>query len=342
MAASPTTAGIPAPVLHADQVHHEILARTPFSRHLNPQNAPAAHQAFLGGYTDAPLFVYQPLTQADEILAKLDAVEPPRDHPAGALVGRCMDNTRSMVVALRDRSAQAFAKLALECGWNPDPDLLALHFPTPQPDPQPFDVSARQLVARLEDALKTRDMGDWQVCFDRVMAARVLVDGSKHLLRVNPDSRFCRRDLHRLVAHEIDVHAWRSHAGQSQALRCFETGLPGALATDEGLAMLAEEQVGLSSPGVLYRQVEVVRAIDLARRMGFREVYMDLLSRVSPGLAWGICLRIKRGLAHPECPGVYAKDSVYLSGWKLVGDWLKSGGDIRHLYVGKVSVTDPV
>ncbi|MCB9777165.1 MAG: DUF1704 domain-containing protein [Alphaproteobacteria bacterium] len=335
-------ADIPDAVRRADAVHHDILRTTAFSQHLNPINTAEARRVFGAGRAAAPPFRYKPLTQADELLRRLDAAEPPRDHPAGALVGQCFDGTRLMIRALRDRTGDAFDELARSADWYPDAALLGLRFADEEPPDEPFDLRATALIDALERALLERGMGDWVVEPDRVMSARVLVDGAKRLLRVNPDSRFRRRDLTRLVVHEIDVHAWRTRCGQGQALRCFETGLPGSLTTEEGLAMQAEQRAGLASPGVLARQVEVVHAIDLARRAGFREVYQDLEARVGGGLAWGICTRIKRGLAWPDRPGVYAKDSVYLRGWKVVGDWLAAGGDIGWLYVGKVSTTDPV
>lgn len=331
---------IPSPVLDADRIHHEILTRVVFSRHLNPANAEAARHAFLRG-AETPPFEYVPLRGADALLATLDRAEPPRDHPAGDLVGRCMDGTRLLVRALRDRTAGAFDALARAAGWYPNAALLGLRFPDAH-DPDPLDVPAARIIRRLERGLIERGLGQWRVEADTVMAARVLVDGAKRVLRVNPLARFRERDVERLVVHEIDVHAVRSDNGMGQVLRCFQTGLPGSLATEEGLAMLSEARAGHAAPGVLARQVDVVRAIDRGRHLGFRDLYESLSDEVGPGLAWGICLRIKRGLARPELPGVYAKDSVYLQGQMLVGDWLDAGGDPALLYVGKVSVTDPV
>lgn len=331
---------IPRPVVEADAAHHAILQRVVFSRHLNPCNADAARRAFLRG-APSPPFDYVPLLQADDLLRRLDAAEPPRDHPAGALVGRCLDNTRLLIRALRDRTAAAFDALARADDWYPDDELLALSFEDAQ-DSQPLDVPARIVVERLRAALKERGLHDWRVDEDTVMAARVLVDGAKRALRVNPRARFRERDVERLVIHEIDVHAMRAANGQAQVLRCFQTGLPGSLATEEGLAMVSEERAGLDSPGVLARQVDVVRAIDRARRAGFRELYEWLADDLGPGLAWGISLRIKRGLRRPDLPGVYAKDSVYLRGRQLVRAWLDDGHPPLALYVGKVGVGDPV
>jgi hypothetical protein len=331
---------IPRPVLDADRIHHGILTQVMFSRHLNPCNAEEARRDFLRG-AESPPFEYVPLREADALLRILDGAEPPRDHPAGALVGRCMDGTRLLVRALRDRTAAAFDEMARAAGWYPDATLLALRFPDAR-DPTPLDVPAARITARLREALVERGLRSWRVEEDTVMAARVLVDGAKRMLRVNPRARFRERDVERLVVHEIDVHAMRAENGMGQVLRCFQTGLPGSLATEEGLAMVSEAHAGHDAPGVLARQVDVVRAIDLARQLGFRALYEVLSDDLGPGLAWGIALRIKRGLGRPDLPGVYAKDSVYLRGQQLVQRWLRDGNDPALLYTGKVSVTDPV
>ena len=198
------------------------------------------------------------------------------------------------------------------------------------------------MIARLEQALRERGLGDWRVERDTVMSARVLVDSAKALIKVSPRARFRKQDLTRLVVHEIDVHATRAMNGGAQLLHVFQTGLPGALLTEEGLAMVSEEVAGVSTPGSLARQQHVIWAVDRARSVGFRQLYEELTERAGAALAWGICLRVKRGLANPGLPGVYAKDTVYLAGRMRVRQWLDEGGDIAHLYVGKVGLEDPV
>lgn len=332
---------IPESVLRADRVHHELLEQVVFSRHLNPENEPQARAAFRAG-AEAPPFVYRPLAEADELLRRLDAAEPPRDHPAGELLGRCMDETRLLVRALRDRSGEAFDALAGAAGWYPTEQDLSWVFPDPPRDPERAELPATALLVELQRALDERGLAGWRVETDPVMSARVLVDSARRVIRVHPHARFRHRDLRRLVVHEVDVHAVRAHNGELQALRCFSTGLPGALVTEEGLALYAEERAGVASPGVLPRQQLVARAIRLAREVGFRELYRWLEEQGGPELAWGVALRVKRGLADPGRPGVYAKDSVYLRGRMAVAAWVEAGGDLGWLYVGKVSLHDPV
>ena len=332
---------IPAHVRTCDAQLHRVLERVAFSRFLNPTNGPEARETLLAGRIAR--FEYLPFPEAEEVLAELEKALPDGDHPAADLVRRSVESVIVLVLALRDRTAEAFDRLNVQADWYPTPPELAVEVEDRRGVDRELPlVTANELLKALQRALDQRGLDDWTIEFDRVMAARVLVDSAKRLLRLHPDASFHRRDLRRLVVHEIDVHAIRGVNGARQALRCFETGLPGSLLTEEGLAIVAEELAGVSTPGVLSRQLEVLRAVDHARTAGIADVYATLCKSVGPSAAWGIALRIKRGLADPNAPGVYAKDTVYLRGRIRVRAWLDAGGDIRDLYVGKVGVDDPV
>ncbi len=331
-----------APLLRADRALHALHQRRSFSQHLNPVNGLEAARAFRSG-AQAPPFRYQPTRWADEELRMLDGLEIPLDHAFGTLLERAVHGTRLFIVALRDRTPAAFDELARNAAWYPDRETLeAARGETPERDGAPFSVDAQAMVEALQDALHERGLTHWRVEEDPIMSARVLVDGAKRLLRVSPQSRFRHRDIARLVVHEIEVHATRATNGEAQPLKLFATGLPGSLETEEGLALYAEECSGAASPGTAWRQGVVVQAVDWARRLGFRELYERIADEAAPGLAWGVSERLKRGLADPSQPGVYAKDVVYYRGVRKVRRWVEQGNPIRNLYVGKVGVEDPV
>ncbi len=333
---------LPTALLHADRDLHALYERVPFSRYLNPINAVEARQAFRSGVAAPPLR-YHPASWADEELARLERLEPPMDHPLGRLLAEAISGTRLFVLALRDRSPEAFDALARHSGWYPDEETLtAARTEQHARDEQPFSLGAQDMIGALRDGLVERGLADWKVEEDSVMSARVLVDGAKRLLRVSPRASFRVRDIQRLVVHEVEVHALRSFNGRQQPLKIFATGLPGSLETEEGLALCAEERSGSASPGTHWRQGVVVQAVEWARTMGFRELHEAIASTAGRGLAWGVAERLKRGLADPGEPGVYAKDIVYYRGHRRVKRWLDAGGDIGLLYVGKVGVDDPV
>lgn len=313
-----------------------------FFQFLNPVNSPEARHAFRSGQVEPP-FVYRPAAWADDELRFLDSLQPPLDHPFGLMLATAIEGARLLILALRDRTPQAFQALALHNDWFPDEELLSAARTEPYGrDLTPATVGAQGMLRALRGALNTRGLDDWSVEMDTVMSARVLVDGAKREIKVRPGSIFRRQDVPRLIVHEIEVHATRAVNGNRQPLRIFSTGLPGSLATEEGLALFAEERAGAASPGTSWRQGVVVQAVEWARHMGFRELHEHLRRESEPGLAWGVAERLKRGLADPVKPGVYAKDVVYYQGLRRVRSWVEQGGDLNLLYVGKVGLDDPV
>lgn len=329
---------LPPEILEADRRLDELSRRLDVAAHLNPTNLAEARRAWLGGER-VPPFVYRPLAEADELLAALAAVRPPLDHPLGLLLGRARDDMAIAVRALRDRTAAAFDAWNRVAGWY-DAALDGVRVVVaPRPaDPGPL-WDAGRFRHLLLDALHERGWHDWVVRLDEVMSARVLVDGVRRRVLVRSDARFRELDAITLVAHEIDVHVRRAENGRGQALVLFATGTPGGAATEEGLALLAEEVVG--RPVDHDRHQLVAEAVARSREAGFAEVY-TLLEAEVPGLGWGVAVRLKRGLASPGEPGVFARDACYYHGYRRVRAWIAAGGDPALLFSAKVRVEDPL
>lgn len=338
--------GLPHELLDADAALHEIHARVRFSAFLNPVNVPAARDAFLAGAA-APPFTYAPATWADDALDALRRLRVPRQHPLGEVVADVAADTTLLVTALRDRTAEVFDALTLRHRWRSEPlsedDLAGLPEAPSNEDARAVPHAHMRLT--LERALRARGLDDWAVVVDPAMSARVLVDATHAEVRVAPHARFCHRDLRGLVAHEIDVHVTRAHNGAKQPLRLFATGLHGAGFVEEGLALMAEARVGTLTRRTLRLQGHVARAVQLARELGFRDLYEALALDLPASSAWSIALRVKRGLADPAAPGAYAKDVIYLEGYRRVRAHLRGDDDLerlRALYVGKVGLDDAV
>lgn len=330
---------LPAELLESDARLHALHAAIPFSRYLNPVNIPEAREAFTRG-AEAPPFRYAPADWAADALDALDRLRVPALHPLGAELGAVAAETRALILALRDRTRERFDALAELCDWLPEP-AEALGEPAPR-GPLWAEIPVEDLQAALREALAARGLRAWEVVWDPVMASRVLVDSVRRQVRVNPAARFRDSDRIGLVAHEIDVHVTRGENGRDQPLHLFSTGLARSLGTEEGLAILAEERVGTLSASFLPRQALVAEAVLAAGELGFRGLYEWLQPRAGGLGAWQIALRVKRGLGEPAAPGVYAKDTVYLRGFRRVRGWLAAGGDMSALYVGKVGVDHPV
>ena len=76
--------------------------------------------------------------------------------------------------------------------------------------------------------------------------------------------------------------------------------------------------------------------------MGFRQLFEFLQQTydLSDDLAWKLCIKAKRGTADQSKPGAFTKDLAYFKGEREVVKFLKDGGGIKDLYVGKITIGD--
>ena len=134
-----------------------------------------------------------------------------------------------------------------------------------------------------------------------------------------------------LVAHEIGTHVLTYWNGRAQPFKQLHVGLSGYEELQEGLAVLAEYLVGgLSHPRLRVLAARVVAVHHLIDGASFMEVYR-ILNRTyhfKQRVAFNITTRVFRG-------GGLTKDVVYLRGLVRLLNYLKDGGNLETLYVGK-------
>jgi uncharacterized protein (TIGR02421 family) len=153
-----------------------------------------------------------------------------------------------------------------------------------------------------------------------------------HLL-VTSDSKvpFGRTDA--LIQHEVGTHLVTYYNGKAQRLTQFRTGLAGYEELQEGLAVLAEYAVdGMTPERARTLAARVLAAKALVEGATFVDTFR-LLCRVgfAPRPAFNIVLRVHRG-------GGFIKDCVYLRGLQSVVDYLRDGGELKQLFVGKIAL----
>jgi uncharacterized protein (TIGR02421 family) len=139
-----------------------------------------------------------------------------------------------------------------------------------------------------------------------------------------------------LLQHEIGTHILTYFNGRAQPLQQLYTGLAGYEALQEGLAVLSEYMVGgLSRPRLRLLAARVLAARRLLENTSFIDTYKELVNRYgfAQRVAFVVTLRIYRG-------GGLTKDAVYLRGLVEVLAYLKHGGALEPLFVGKITTND--
>jgi uncharacterized protein (TIGR02421 family) len=144
-----------------------------------------------------------------------------------------------------------------------------------------------------------------------------------------PESR-----VEALIQHEIGTHILTYVNGLNQPLHQLYCGLAGYDELQEGLAVLAEYLVGgLSPPRFRLLAGRVIAAQMLIDGATFIETFRELNIRFgfASRSAYVITSRIYRS-------GGFTKDAVYLRGLITLLDYLRGGGDLEPLLVGKISL----
>jgi hypothetical protein len=83
-------------------------------------------------------------------------------------------------------------------------------------------------------------------------------------------------------------------------------------------------------------------AVEYARTHGFRDtrIYLEKTLGYTPEKALNKSIDVKRGLTQTGEPGGLTKGSVYFPGLTSIESYVSGGGDLRRLYVGKVTLED--
>jgi uncharacterized protein (TIGR02421 family) len=136
-----------------------------------------------------------------------------------------------------------------------------------------------------------------------------------------------------LIQHEVGTHVLTYLNGKAQPLRQLYIGLAGYEELQEGLAVLSEYLVGgLTRPRLRLLAARVVAAERLIKGASFVEVFRELNKDYGfeRRTAFNIAVRTYRG-------GGLTKDAVYLHGLVQLIDYIKNGGALDTLLVGKIS-----
>jgi uncharacterized protein (TIGR02421 family) len=158
-----------------------------------------------------------------------------------------------------------------------------------------------------------------------VSRGRLLIDSSLSV----PPAR-----VEALLAHEIGTHLVTYYNGRLQPFQQLYAGLAGYEELQEGLAVLSEYLVGGLSH-VRMRQL-AARVVTVKHRTDgatFVDAFRVLVGDhgFTPRAAYHIAMRVFRG-------GGLTKDAVYLRGLEAILRYLRKGGTLETLLVGKMAV----
>ena len=332
----------------------ELAAPIEAILHIQPTNEAGEREKFIAGVSLGkeynPQFEYGPLSCNIESVRNnldslgLNALLAEYGTPIEPLIS-CTREINCALNLLEARAAKDFTKRAVEWHGLPTPELLAqanqiLSNPFLK-NLNKYTITAKAFRDLIEKRLQHYAVDHWNVQLVEVAAARVTVSPGRKQLRILESALFSEESAKRLFAHEIDTHILRSENGALQPYYpILSTGLDNYTETEEGLALLNEELTGTLDNTTLKNMALRVLAVSWSQEHSFYETHRRISKFIEPTQAYAITLRVKRGLANTSQPGGFTKDYLYLSGWRKLKKYKEEGGDIKKLYVGKISLND--
>ncbi|MDP8033789.1 DUF1704 domain-containing protein [Pasteurella atlantica] len=179
---------------------------------------------------------------------------------------------------------------------------------------------------------------NWKVTIQN-MSAKMSVSSLEQTLNIKDSATFTLSEIERLYVHEIETHILRNENGKKQKYEIFSIGFPNYLATEEGLATLAEERNHLRSKYDEMKYALRLILCDKCLTTDFWDLFIFVKQYITNDSdAFDMVARIKRGLENTALFGGYTKDQVYFSGYNQLK--LLPNEILKKLYIGKVGIED--
>jgi tetratricopeptide (TPR) repeat protein len=196
---------------------------------------------------------------------------------------------------------------------------------------------------------------DWEVC---ISPTRTMAHVEPSLRRVIlPQKEYSIEKLRGLLAEEIETHVFRAEAGYASPLMLLGSGTARYKYTEEALATLAKGEqanpkkswLGTLAAGLMAGVVNppfTFSTLVLFLKQAFlvRNIKYEPYREAEEGAqkeALERAVRAVRGIPDLTRSGICCLlDRIYLKGYLDLSDFLKKGGDIQSLFVGKIGTDD--
>jgi uncharacterized protein (TIGR02421 family) len=332
-------------VWEVDRQLAEIYSGFDFILQVTPANASAAWATFKRKRFQAtPEFLYRPLP-LDPRIAKRELYKVPIERIEDVTLAQLfreqqleLDRKLTMLI---DRDTPRFLFGSLQVFGVVDDSLLRLALllleklsSRSRDESTQRSVDAEMFAERAREELEyfrlsCPECGSKVLIRDDITGLMV----SQGNLLIGKNLKISPSRVEALIQHEVGTHVLTYLNGKKQPFRQLFVGLAGYEELQEGLAVLSEYLVGgLTRPRMRLLAARVVAAHRLIDGAGFIDVFRELnaVHGFERREAFTITMRIFRS-------GGLTKDAVYLRGLIQLLSYLKNGGALEPLFIGKIS-----
>lgn len=332
-------------VVEADRALTEIERSFSLLLLVSPMNAVEAWSRFQdSGFSRQPDLRYRLLPVDPDLLKRrLFAIdlEPVADPAMAFLLHDKRAELDRQITLLAERGTPVFRYSSMHLYGTVGPGLLRV---------------AGEILAVVPPSMPDEEDGDTVGADEFAAIARAEIDRYREVLpelaadvQVRPDVtglmvsrgdlligetlRLSPSRVQALLHHEVGTHVLTYYNGLQQPLHQLATGLAGYDELQEGLAVLAEYLVGgLNAMRMRVLAGRVLAAHSVESGADFMETFR-LLHNDHDFTAWSafdIAERVHQA-------GGFTRDLIYLRGLLRLVEYLRAGGELEPLYVGKIA-----
>jgi uncharacterized protein (TIGR02421 family) len=333
-------------VWEVDRQLAEISESFDFLLQVTPANAEQAWNQFQKSrFEKEPVFQYRPLPVDPVILKRRlysTPIERVEDPALLLLLRQKQDELDRQITMLSDVNMRRFVYGSLQLFGKVDDDLKRLAEqllyrlpPRTRDDSRSGQVNAANFARRAEAEIAYYRKR-WPQVNAGVHVREDIANGlmvSRGSLLIGKHTRIPASRVEPLLQHEVGTHVLTYYNGRAQPFRQLYSGLAGYQPLQEGLAVLAEYLVGgLSRPRMRLLAARVLATRHMVHGATFVETFRELdgLYGFDRRTAFTVAMRIYRG-------GGLTKDAVYLRGLCQMLEYLRKGGELGPLFIGKIA-----
>ena len=303
-------------------------------------HTPKRKNFFNSNYAVEPQFKYKNLEiSCSEIKSWLENIKIPKGSFEN-LIKKKIEFAKKLCDLIDNIDTPSFLNISKEIFGYPSPELIAkayeiLKYKTEiKKDEIERRISSLELKKLMEKCLNGYSIKDWRITLSKKYSTSV--SSTTKTISICENREFDEMNIKRLLMHEIGVHVLRHENGRNQILPfSFQRNDAESLGIEEGLAIYSQVKNNLMPNGSWRSIASSVIAIDsLVNGKSFVQTFNLLKSLgFSDEFSWRKCLRTYRGSG-------FTKDYIYLDGYLKIEEFIRNGGDIRDLYIGKININD--
>ncbi len=316
-------------------------------KYLRPTNLNEERERLNTDLSYNPVFQYRACPELAEIEQTVRKVESDQS-PLGILLRKKQRELLLKAELIRSRGdAQKFTAASLALYGNPSPALigfakehLSSRIASDMPPKIADQLTAEEAKPEFEKFLRGYDLHDWTVELKKGMVADCAAGEKRVFLRSG--ATFTKQHLTALFAHEIEAHVLTSENGRIQPYELFRRGFANYLDTQEGLAIFNQNRVLPPYHEKRFLYAKRVLAAAFAMDHSFAEIraYVNRELGIPAEKSLTMAIDLKRGFTRTAEPGAFTKSLVYFRGLRAIDQFVRLGGDLKQLYIGKIAIED--